>query len=79
MGRVKVFENSGERLKAFRKKKKAEDLRKVEVFISPSASWRLAVLAKAWRVSKSGVVERLLLEADQRYRDIIFEDKGIQN
>lgn len=38
---------------------------RVEVFLNDPARWRLDELAKAWGVSRSVAMERLILEADQ--------------
>jgi hypothetical protein len=37
------------------------------------AGWRLRKLAAAWNVSRAAAVDRLILEADQRYRAILFD------
>jgi hypothetical protein len=46
----------------------------LDVHITPRASWRLKKLASAWGVSRAKVIDRLILEADDRYREILFPD-----
>jgi hypothetical protein len=58
-------------VKAWRKKQEG---RRLDGYVSSSASWRLDDLSKAWNCSMAGVVERLILEADEKYRDILFHE-----
>jgi len=62
-----------ERMRKFRQRQRAERTR-IDGWISSSASWRLKKLAAAWGVSRGAVIDRLLLEADSRYQEILFPD-----
>ncbi|MEE4609086.1 MAG: hypothetical protein V2L15_09375 [Desulfobacteraceae bacterium] len=42
--------------------------------MSPKASRRLKKLAAAWKMSRPAAIERLILEADERYQEILFPD-----
>jgi hypothetical protein len=46
----------------------------MEAYLSPKASWRLKKLAAAWKVSRPAAIERLILEADERYQETLFPD-----
>lgn len=75
-GRPKTRETpstSAERMTAFRQRKRG-DSRRVDVYLGAKASWRLSALAEAWECNRSEVIERLLLEADERYREILFTE-----
>jgi hypothetical protein len=43
-------------------------------FVNSSASWRLRKLAETWGCSIAGVVERLAIEADEKYKAILFPE-----
>lgn len=72
-GRPRIHADGAERVKSFRKRKQAEG-RRLDIYISTSAGWCLTTLAEAWGCSYAKVVERLLLEADQRYGEILFSE-----
>ncbi len=67
-------QTSTERVKRFRQRQKGERTR-MEAYLSPKASWRLKKLAAAWKVSRPAAIERLILEADERYQEILFPDQ----
>lgn len=76
-GRPRKFETDNDRMKAFRRRKNKE-LYRIDIYVSYSANNRIEALSKAWGCSKGEVVNRLVLEADQRYEDILFpENKNI--
>jgi hypothetical protein len=60
------------RVQRYRQRKR--EYTRLDIFIQPRASWRLKKLAKAWGVSRAKVIDRLILEADGRYREILFPD-----
>lgn len=43
-------------------------------YVGSSASWRLKKLSEEWECSLAGVIERLVLEADEKYSDILFPE-----
>ena len=65
--------NSTERVRALRQRRRREGTR-LDVYVSDKASWRLTALAKAWGCSRGDVVDRLLLESDERYEDVLFPE-----
>jgi hypothetical protein len=73
MTTTKQCQKSTERVKRFRQRQKGERTR-MEAYLSPKASWRLKKLAAAWNVSRPVAIERLILEADERYQEILFPD-----
>ena len=70
-GRPKVHDSVAGRVEAYRQRRRAEG-RRSEIYLSDSASWRLLTLSKAWGCNRSKAVDRLIMEADERYRDILF-------
>ena len=72
-GRPRKYIDAAERLRAFRERKQAEG-RRFDIYVSTKASWRLTKLSKAWRCSRGDAIERLLMEADQRYTGIMFPE-----
>lgn len=73
MGRVKIHENSTARVAAWRQKQRLKKCR-LDGFVNYEASWRLKALADVWGCSRSSVVERLILEADEKYGDLLFPE-----
>ncbi len=71
VGRPRKHESGKARVQAWRKEKRASG-RRLDCHINDQASWRLSLLAQAWSCSLSVAVERLILEADTRYSDILF-------
>ena len=59
-----------ERVQAYRQRHREK--RRLDGYVSSSASWRLTRLAQAWNCSPAAAIERLILEADERYQDILF-------
>jgi len=72
-GRPKKHEQASDRVSDYRKRKQAEGKR-LDIFLSSSASWRLTALAKAWGCSRGAAIERLILESDNRYQSILFPE-----
>lgn len=72
-GRPQIHKNAAERSKAWKETKKHEG-RRLDLFVSPSVSWRIRKLSKSWGLSISATVERLLLEACENYSSILFVD-----
>ena len=72
-GRPRIHRDVNARVKAFRDRKQAQG-RRLDVYVSSKASWRLTKLSKAWGCSKGDAIERLVLEADERYEPILFPD-----
>lgn len=70
-GRPRVHEGDAARQRAYRAKQRKDHTR-IDAYIEASASWRLDRLASAWGVSRGGVLQRLILEADDRYDGILF-------
>jgi hypothetical protein len=52
-----------------------QESKRVDLYLNAKAAWRLDKLAKEWECSRAGAVERLLVEADEKYRDILFPDQ----
>lgn len=73
MGRPRKYISTAARVAAHRATKRDVG-RRVEVFLTNSASWRLTSLAAAWGMSKSDAMNRLILEADDRYRADLFPE-----
>lgn len=72
-GRPRIHATSAERVAAHREAHREEGQR-LEVFLPPSATWRLKRLAQEWGGSRSAAIERLIMEADERYGDILFPE-----
>jgi len=70
-GRPRVYTDNQARVKAYRRKQEGHRL---DGFVLSSASWRLKRLAEAWGCSLAGAVDRLALEADDRYQVILFPE-----
>jgi hypothetical protein len=60
------------RVQRYRQRKR--EYTRLDVHITPRASWRLKRLAAAWGVSRARVVDRLILEADEKYQSVLFPD-----
>ena len=72
-GRPRKHQSDADRVKAFRKRQQADGHR-IDAYINTHASWRLTALSKACDSSMGRVIERLLLEADERYQDVLFPE-----
>lgn len=72
-GRPKRHDNAADRTRAYRLRKQEEG-RRFDVYLPSSASWRLTGLAAAWNCSKGQAIDRLIMEADERYHDILFPE-----
>lgn len=70
-GRPRIHDTDAKRVQAYRKRM-LEKGRRLDGYVSYSASWRLEKLAKAWGCSMGQVMERLLMEANDRYGDILL-------
>ncbi len=75
VGRPKIHRDPQERVKAYRSKQEG---RRLDLYVSSSTSWRLKKLAYTWELSIAGVVERLTIEADEKYRDILFPETKLE-
>jgi hypothetical protein len=73
VGRPRKYADDAKRVQAFRKRM-LEKGRRIDGYVSYSASWRLEKLAKAWGCNMGQVIERLLMEADERYGDVLFPE-----
>jgi hypothetical protein len=62
-----------DRVREYRQRQRTEGTR-LDGYIQSSASWRLTALAESWKCSKAAAIERLLMEADERYRDILLPE-----
>jgi hypothetical protein len=62
-----------DRIKNYRKRK-LSDGRRYDIYLPTKASWRLSKLSQAWGCSPSVAVERLVMEAEGRYHDILFHE-----
>ena len=71
VGRPRKYNNDAIKISIWRKRASL-DKRRIELSINHSASWRLEALAQEWDVSRSAVIERLIMEADERYQNILF-------
>jgi len=69
VGRPRLYHDDKAKVRAWRKKQTG---RRLDGYINNSASWRLTKLAKAWECSLAAAVERLVMEADTVYDDILF-------
>jgi hypothetical protein len=70
-GRPRKHQAPQDRVKTWRKKQEG---RRLDGYVNSSASWRLRKLADTWGCSMAAAVERLALEADERYSDILFPE-----
>lgn len=70
-GRPRIHQDPQGRVKAWRQKQEG---RRLDGYVNSSASWRLKRLAEVWGCSVAAAVERLALEADGKYSDILFQE-----
>ncbi len=70
-GRPRKHADQKTKIRVWRKKQ--EGIR-LDGYVNSSASWRLKKLSKEWSCSLAGVVERLVLEADEKYYNIVFPE-----
>ena len=68
-----IRKTSTERGREYRQRQR-QDRSRIDGYISASAARRLKDLATAWGISQSAVVERLLMEADDRYWFVFSSD-----
>ncbi len=71
-GRPRKHSDAQTKIKAWRAKQTGHRL---DGYVDSKAHWRLKALAKAWECSLAGAVERLAVEADNKYSDILFPDE----
>ena len=71
VGRPRKYKTNAQKIETWRKK--INEKRRTELYLSSSAGWRLKALTDAWGLTRSQTIERLLHEADDRYKDILFE------
>lgn len=72
-GRPKKHNKASDRVNDYRKRKQAEG-RRLDIFLPSQASWRIISLAKSWGCSRGAAIERLIMEADQKYEPILFPE-----
>ncbi len=70
--------SNAECVKAFRKRR-SEECWRHDVYISYSAHHRLVSLTKAWGCTPAKAIERLIMEADEKYQEILFHDAPEQD
>ncbi len=70
-GRPRMYADQAQRMAAYRRRK-ARAGQRVDAYVGVEAAWRLDRLVKAWGGTSSQAIERLILEADQRYESILF-------
>jgi len=70
-GRPRKHKDETAKVQAWRKKQEG---RRLDGYINSSASWRLKRLSEVWGCSLAMAVERLVLEADDKYSDILFPE-----
>jgi hypothetical protein len=70
-GRPRKHPGQAERIAAYRRRKAREGQR-LDVHINVEAAWRLDRIVKAWGGTAIKAIERLILEADQRYESNLF-------
>lgn len=70
-GRPRKYDQASERVNAYRKRKLAEG-RRLAIFLHSKASWRITALAKVWDCSYGVAIERLIMEAGQKYETILI-------
>lgn len=76
-GRPRKYESARDRVQAYRQRQREK--RRLDGYISSSASWKLNALAKSWNCSPAEVVERLITEAEEKYGDILFPETELDN
>jgi len=74
-GRPRKYAADTERVQAFRNRKLKEG-RRLDVYVNDQVSWRVRELGEAWGCGVSEVFERLVMEADQYHRSILFPADG---
>lgn len=72
-GRPKKHDQASDRVNDYRKRKQAEGKR-LDIFLPSQASWRITALAKSWDCSRGAAIERLIMEAEQKYEPILFPE-----
>jgi hypothetical protein len=70
-GRPRKHKDGAEAVRSYRK---STERRRFDVYLRIEASWRLTALSKAWGCSRGEALTRLVLEADERYGDILFPE-----
>ena len=70
-GRPRKHDQTKDRVNSYRQRKQSEG-RRLDIYVSTQASWRITALAKAWDCSRGAAIERLILESDNRYQSILF-------
>ena len=70
-GRPRKHKDQAGKVGAWRRKQEG---RRLDGYVNASASWRLQKLAETWGCSLSAAVERLILEADEKYESILFPE-----
>lgn len=71
VGRPRKHKDERARVSAWRQK---QERRRLDIYVDSSTSWRIDRLANEWGCSLSAVVERLTIEADEKYSNILFPE-----
>jgi hypothetical protein len=72
-GRPKKYEYATDRVKHYRERKQGDGQR-LDLYISIMGGARLSAITRAWSVSRGQAIERLLAEADEKYKDILVPE-----
>lgn len=70
-GRPRKYADKKSKVQSWRRKQEG---RRLDGYVNNSASWRLEKLSEAWGCSIAKAVERLALEADDKYTGILFPE-----
>ncbi len=71
VGRPRKHKDEKARVRAWRQK---QERRRLDLYVDSSTSWRLDRLAKEWGCTLAAVVERLTMEADEKYEGLLFPE-----
>lgn len=69
-GRPRKYPDQRAKIRAWRADQTSH---RVDLYLQSSAYWRLKKLAEIWDCSLAGAVERLAIEADEKYEDLLFD------
>ena len=72
-GRPRKHDSDQARVNAWRREKRHSG-RRLDCQVNDSASWRIKRLSEAWGCSMGAAVERLILEADEKYADVLLPE-----
>ena len=72
-GRPRKYKDNAQRQRAFREKQRHKSER-FDIYLSEAAAWRVQELVVAWNSTSAKVIERLILEATEQYREILLPE-----